>query len=81
MNDIVNCLVKGILVNRDFTSYDTYFSFELPQIMLQRKVLETYYIVWEKPTLNDQIEPDRLNLFENCVTWFYFYVNIPQMSF
>ena len=34
----------------------------------QRKVLEAYYIVLEKPTLNDQLEPDRLNLFRNGVT-------------
>ena len=33
-----------------------------------RKVLEAYYIVLEKPTLNDQLEPDRLNLFRNGVT-------------
>ena len=34
----------------------------------QRKVLEAYYIVLEKPTLNDQLEPGRLNLFRNGVT-------------
>ena len=34
----------------------------------QRKVLEAYYTVLEKPTLNDQLEPDRLNLFRNGVT-------------
>ena len=31
--------------------------------MLQRKVLEEYYIDLEKPTLNEQLEHDRLNLF------------------
>ena len=33
--------------------------------MFQRKVLEGYYIVLEKPTLtvNEQLEPDRLNSF------------------
>ena len=36
--------------------------------MLQQKVLEAYYIVLEKPTLNDQLEPDRLNLFRNGMT-------------
>ena len=35
---------------------------------LQREVLEAYYIVLEKPTLNDQLERDRLNLFRNGVT-------------
>ena len=39
-----------------------------PKNMFQRKVLETYYIVLEKPTLNGQLEPDRLNLFRNGVT-------------
>ena len=34
----------------------------------QRKVMEAYYIVLEKPTLNDQLEPNRLNLFRNGVT-------------
>ena len=34
----------------------------------QRKVLEAYYIVLEEPTLNDQLDPDRLNLFRNGVT-------------
>ena len=36
--------------------------------MFQRKVLEAYYIVLEKTTLNEQLEPDRLNLFRNGVT-------------
>ena len=27
--------------------------------MFQQKVLEAYYIVLEKPTLNEQLEPDR----------------------
>ena len=35
--------------------------------MFQRKVLEAYYIVLEKPTLNEQLEPKRLNLFRNGV--------------
>ena len=39
-----------------------------PTKMFQRKVLVEYYIVLEKPTLNDQLEPDRLNLFRNGVT-------------
>ena len=32
-----------------------------PKNMFQRKVLEAYYIVLEKPTLNEQLEPGRLN--------------------
>ena len=39
-----------------------------PKNMLQRKVLEVYYIVLEKLTLNEQLEPGRLNLFQNGVT-------------
>ena len=35
---------------------------------LEQKFLETYCIVPEKPTLNEQLEPDRLNLFQNDVT-------------
>ena len=31
--------------------------------MFQRKFLEPYYIVLEKPPLNEQLEPDILNLF------------------
>ena len=34
-----------------------------PKNMFQQKILETYYIVLEKPTLNEQLESDRLNLF------------------
>ena len=36
-----------------------------PTNMFQQKVLEAYYIVLEEPTLNDQLEPDRLKLFGN----------------
>ena len=39
-----------------------------PKNMFQRKVLEAYYIVLEKLTLNEQLEPERLNLFRNVVT-------------
>ena len=39
-----------------------------PKNMFQQKVLETHYIVLEKPTLNEQLEPDRLNLFRNGLT-------------
>ena len=39
-----------------------------PTDTFQRKVLEAYYIVLEKPTLNHKLEPDRLNLFRNGVT-------------
>ena len=38
-----------------------------PKNMFQRKVLEAYHIVLENPTLNEQLEPDRLNLFRNGV--------------
>ena len=34
-----------------------------PRNMFQRKVLEAYYIVLEKPILNEHLEPNRLNLF------------------
>ena len=47
-----------------------------PKNIFQRKVLKAYYIVLEKPTLNEQLEPDRLNLFRNGVTWLYYSVNI-----
>ena len=40
-----------------------------PKNMFQQKVLEAYYIVLEKPTLNVQLELDRLNLFRSGVTW------------
>ena len=39
-----------------------------PKNMLQQKVLEAYYIVLEKPALNEQLEAARLNLFRNSVT-------------
>ena len=39
-----------------------------PKNMFQRKVLEAYHIVPKKATRNEQLEPDRLNLFRNCVT-------------
>ena len=40
------------------------------------RILGVYNIVLEKPTLNDQPEPDRLNLFRNGVTWLFYSVNI-----
>ena len=49
-----------------------------PTNTFKLKVLEAYYIVLEKPPLNDQIDPDRLNLFRNAVTCLCFYVNIPS---
>ena len=48
----------------------------LQKNMLQRKVLEAYYIVLEKSPLNEQLEPDRLNLFRNGLTRLYYSVNI-----
>ena len=47
-----------------------------PKNMFRQKVLEAYYIVSEKPALNEQLEPDRLNLFRKGVTWLYYSVNI-----
>ena len=32
------------------------------------KVLEAYYMVLEERSLNEQLKPDRLNLFRNGVT-------------
>ena len=39
-----------------------------PKNMFQWQVLKTHHIVLEKPILNEQLEPDRLNLFRNGVT-------------
>ena len=49
--------------------------------MFQRKDLEAYYIVLGKPTLSEQLEPDRLNLFRNGVTWLYYSVNILTLKY
>ena len=38
-----------------------------PTYTFERQVLEAYYIVLEKPTLNDQLDADRINLFRNGV--------------
>ena len=35
---------------------------------LTQKILEPYFIVLLKLTLNDQIESDLLHLFKNCIT-------------
>ena len=35
--------------------------------MVQRNVLEAYYIALEQPTLIEQLEPDKLNLFRNVI--------------
>ena len=48
-----------------------------PTNTFQRKVLEAYYIVLEKPTLNDQLEPNKLN----GVTCFMFLSRYSPMSF
>ena len=45
-----------------------------PKNMFQRNVLEAYHIILEKLILNEQLEPSRLNLFRNGVTWLYFLV-------
>ena len=39
-----------------------------PKNIFQRKVLEAYYINLEKPNPNEQLEPDRLSLYQNGVT-------------
>ena len=39
-----------------------------PKNMSQQKLLESYYIILEKPNLNEKLEPGRLNLFRNDVT-------------
>ena len=44
-----------------------------PTNTFQQKVLEAY-IILVKPTFNDQLEPDRLNLFRNGVTRFYVFM-------
>ena len=48
-------------------SFDVVFNWSVlanaPKNIFQRKVLEAYYIVLEKPTLNEQLEPERINLF------------------
>ena len=44
--------------------------------MFQQEFLEAYYIALEEPTLNEQLEPNRLNLFQNGVTWSRYHVNI-----
>ena len=48
----------------------------LQKNMFQRKVLEAYHIVLEKPTLNEQLGPDKINLLRNGVTWLYYSGNI-----
>ena len=47
-----------------------------PENMFQQKVLEAYYIVLEKPNLNQQLKPSRLNLFRKKLTSLYYCVNI-----
>ena len=47
-----------------------------PKNMFIWKVLVTYYIVLEKSNFNEQLQPDRLNLFLIDVTWLYHSVNI-----
>ena len=49
--------------------------------MFQRKILEAYYIVLGKPTLSEQLQPDRLNLFRNGVTWLHHSVNILTLKY
>ena len=48
----------------------------LQKSMFQQKFLEAYYILLEKSTLDEQLEPDRLNLFRNSLMWLYYSVNI-----
>ena len=46
------------------------------KIIFQQNVIQTYYIVLEKPTLNELLEPDQLNLYQNLITWLYCSINI-----
>ena len=39
-----------------------------PKSKYLRKIIEAYYIKLIRPTLNEQVEPDRLVLFRNGVT-------------
>ena len=39
-----------------------------PKNMSQQKLLESCYIILEKPNLSEKLEPGRLNLFQNGVT-------------
>ena len=48
----------------------------VPKNLFQRTVIEAHDIVLGKRTLNEQFELYRLNLFWNCVTRFYYNVNI-----
>ena len=60
--------MRQLLQNATFiTNCDSTLT-NAPKNMFHQKVLEAYYIVLEKPTLNEQLEPDRLNLFRNGVT-------------
>ena len=34
-----------------------------PQDIFKRQVLEAYYFVLKQPNLNEQLEPDRFNIF------------------
>ena len=68
------------LIYRDALNFGNVFNWSVlanaPKNMFQRKVLEAYYIVLEKHTLNEQFDPDRLRLFSNGVTWLHYNVNI-----
>ena len=48
-------------------NFDHFFCWSVlanaPKNMFQQKVLEAYYPVLEKPTLNEQFKASRLNLF------------------
>ena len=52
-------------IDRSFTSKDIC---NAPNRKLARKTLEAYFIVTMKPSLNDQINSDLLQLFRNGIT-------------
>ena len=74
------CRIHQNTLNVDHTFHWSVLA-RAPTNTSQRKVLEAYYIVLEKPTLNDQLEPDRLNLFRNGVTRLCFLCKYSPMSF
>ena len=58
---------KYVKDNVDHTFYWSVLA-SAPTNTFQRKVLGAYYLILEKPILNDELEPDRLNLLRNGVT-------------
>ena len=67
-----NPMKKSNSSNHIKDNLDLVFTWSLlanaPKNMFQQKVLVTYYVVLEKPNLNEQLEPNRLNQFRNNIT-------------